>query len=68
MKRGNWVGEEWGGEWVGSRSDVGRYRRNSQMTMCLNGNLQLMEGQGYLSRRGQRPGIWEVPKNQWEYP
>jgi hypothetical protein len=34
------------------------------MAMRINGNLQLMGGGG-CSRRTQRPGIEEVPKNQW---
>ena len=46
---------------------MSRYRRVCHMAMRMNGNLQLMGlgNVGGISRKRQRPGIREVPKNQW---
>ena len=44
-----------------------RDRRNGQMAMRMNGNLQLVEvrrWEGGIFRMIHRPGIREAPKNQ----
>ena len=59
-------GEEMGMRMDGSGMGVGKDRRDCQMAMRMDGNLQLTgvwrEG---VFRMAQRCGIREVSKNQW---
>ena len=47
----------------GSGSGVGKDSRGDYRAMKMNGNLQVIGVR--RSRMRQRPGIREVPKNQW---
>ena len=48
-----------------SASGVGKDRRDGQMARRMNENLYLTGlGEGRISRKSQRPGIGQAPKNQ----
>jgi hypothetical protein len=67
MEERNWIGEEIGKDVGSSGSDVGSGRQDSQITMRINGNVELTDGTvqvGGICRKRWRPGIEEVPKIQ----